>query len=244
MIPISGLTWLFNGAVSLLIAWRLHKTYLGSQDQEKPVLKYFVLFFLNMGIFLIAIFIPHIAVFNHKYAYLFPKIMAWAHDGPLHVFLYIAFAYIVSVPLRLYFPKIRGPYFVFIIVAGVITVAFTTYFAPQYPSRFDSSSGLTFLAHHPLVGKVTERTLAIISFAPAIIIFLIKGLPSPHKFVRIRSLLFIFGFVMMAVAGPLNAAADTAKEVLLGNTLTLIGFLFIAAGIFYKREWVEEAPGL
>ena len=238
-IPISGISWLVTGLVALTAGFKVRQS--SRQHPEDGALRSFMWFFIFIGLFLLSLALPHIALLSSNSSSLFRFLMTWfSHDGPPHMFLYISFAFIASTPFQLYYPKLRKPVFVFLILVGFSILVFTMINVPYYPTKFDPVSGVTFPNHHPVQEKIIDPMYSRVSFLPAILIFLFKGLPSPKRVVKIRSILFVLGMVALAIAGPLNAAADTSMEVIRANIFSLAGFLLLATGVFYRVEEVKE----
>lgn len=240
LVPLTGISHLLDGLVFIWIALKLNKAMRedGAKDLSQ---KYFMGFFASTGIFQVLMGLPHFLLY--KSSELFPQAMAWAYiDG--HIFLYLALALTISVPLQLYFPsqqKLKTLIFSFFLIFGTV-ITFLNILNPNTPV-FDANSGITFLNASPLIGKLIP-IIAILSWVPAGVIFIYKGIKARHdRLVFVRSMLLGVGLLMLVVFGPLHDIATTASQYLVADIFTMVGFLTMASGVFYQQKPVEEELG-
>lgn len=231
MIPISGLVWFTISLILFVIGFEIRQVSFRRQE-ENLNLKYFMWFFIWNGIFQLLLSLPHLTLLKANTVHLFPSFMAWAYMDA-HIFLYLALAYLASIPFQLYFPKLSKPAFAFVVLGGIVVTILNILF-PNTPV-FDARTGITLLNASPVVGRAIP-VLALIGFAPVALLFLIKGLPSPQRFVKIRSLLLGLGLITIIIGGPLHDYADTVFKAIVADVSSLSGYLIIASGVLYRRE--------
>lgn len=237
LVPVTGIFHFLDGLILIWAALKIKKALINSPTEDLSK-KYFMWFFACTGIFQVMIGLPHLLLFSDKG--MFPQALAWSYTQG-HMFLFLALAFTIMVPLQLYFPdrkKLKKVVFTFFLLFGaVITVI--NIFLPNNPV-FDEKSGLTFFNADPIVGRLIP-IIVVLSWGPSAIIFIYKGIRSrSNRLVLIRSLLLGIGLLILLVFGPMHDLAKTTLQFFVADIFTMLGFLTIAAGIFYREASVEK----
>lgn len=233
LVPITGITHFLDGLILLWAALKIRKTLINNSVEDLPK-KYFMWFFTCTGIFQVMLGLPHLLLFSNKD--MFPQAIAWAYTEG-HIFLFIALAFTIMVPLQLYFPSkktLKKIIFSFFLLFGaVITVI--NIFLPNNPV-FDEQSGITLFNADPMVGRLIP-IIVILAWGPSAIIFIYKGIRSrSNKLVLVRSLLLGIGLLMLLIFGPMHDVAKTSLQFIMADIFTMLGFLLTAAGVLYSPE--------
>lgn len=234
LLPLTGLTHLIDGAVSILLGIKLWHA-LKAEKESAVAKKYFAYFFLFLGIFQLILALPHLSLYFNPGS--FPMLMALALIIG-HIFLYIALAFTLLASLELYLSnkKIKYAAFSAITLLGAF-ITYTNIIKPNNPI-FDTKTGITLLNANPAVGQLI-LIIVLLGWGVSAIIFIYNGI----RLYRINNnatacnLLIALGLIFLIMGGPLHDIAKKSVHYLIADLLVLIGFMLMASGVFY---WTEE----
>jgi hypothetical protein len=233
LVPLTGITHFLDGLVFIMIGLKLSRN-LAKENFKDLALKYFMWFFILLGIFQTIMGLPHIVLYSQQST--FPRLMNWGYIIG-HVFLYLGLAYAIVMPLQLYFPsrpKLKQLVFYFIIIFGII-ITLLNLIKPNAPV-FDQTSGSTLLNVNKLVGALIG-IITTLSLLPAAVLLIYNGWRlRSDRFVLIRSLLMGGGLLIALFFGPLHDRAQTALAFMAADIGTMFGILLTAAGALYRRQ--------
>jgi hypothetical protein len=217
----------------MTIAW----VYIGRRINEtrlavaKPI-RLLHRFFVFMAIFFAFMFTPHLLI-NIQPA-LFPQAMAWGYVIG-HIFLYIAFTYIMRVTCAIV-PQLASKEKAVIVVAAFFNVAITALNAQTMiwgiQPAYDTVRNITQLNASVIVGAAIG-IFALVSLLPAAILFLVIAVKGKGGH-RIRSLLLGAGLVIMTIAGPLHDVALNWQQFLIADIFTTLSIILIGSGVVYR----------
>lgn len=171
--------------------------YFSYRKYRNQSVGYFLRFYFYLGIFFLLYAAPGI-FFNDliltEYSFQFALI-----------FLYLALSYFISIPLELYYPRIRK--YVFWLIVLLIPLVFVINLANFKPASEFYSSSLQYVFWDslilPQIRYLTALVVALVSLGGAAL-FIVKGLKSEERFLKIRSLLIGSGVIMLMLASFLN----------------------------------------
>jgi hypothetical protein len=231
-IPLTGVSTL-TGLVVMTIAWifigrRISATRLAV---AKPI-RMLHRFFAFMAIFFAFMFSPHLLIYTHPA--LFPQAMAWGYVVG-HIFLYIAFTYIMRVTFTIV-PQLANKEKAVMVIAAFFNVAITAINAQTMiwgtQPAYDSVRNITQLNAAVVVGAAIG-IFALVSLLPAAILFLVIAVKGKGG-QRVRSLLLGTGLVMMTIAGPLHDVALNWQQFLIADIFTTLSIVLIGSGVVYR----------
>lgn len=223
-IPLTAVSHISMSIVTFFVASRLFAT------KKRGETRSFGVFFLLASIFTFLIALPHIYLLFSKDQNTFAKIMDLGYIVG-HIFLYLSLAVFIRIPLQWIYPKLKNLGTAFFLTLGAVTTILNV-MRPGSPV-FDSSTGLTLLNVDPLVGKFVAIT-AILAWVPAGIYFIVKGIKTHEKVVRVRALFIGIGLLVAIIGGPLHDVAKQTIHYLIADIVALAGFSIIAIGVLYK----------
>ncbi len=232
-LPLTGIVHLVTSAMIYACYLKLNSTYKNMQTKDEAVknLLYFVLY---IDIFQFLMAIGHLPVlFNDMglfyYTFNFGYIVG-------HAFLYISEAYIILVPMYLYFSQVDYKkygviYFRLLIVFGLfITIVNFAY--PLSPV-FDERSGVTIFNVPPYVsGLIPVITLISVVFSG--ILFLANSVKLQGS-ARAKAIILGISMILIVVGGPLHELAKNIFEYFLADLLVVVAFFVMMVGIYYEQ---------
>ena len=228
--PLSALNWLLIGFITAWVALRLF-----SSDRKDSQLNTFNLFFILFSLFIsimafahFPLFLPH-STANHE---LFSKIMHWGYAVG-HIFLYLALAVFVRLPLNWASPRLKNLGSAFFLLLGGLTTVLN-FLMPSLP-EFSHATGVTLLNVNPLVGKLVALNV-VLAWVPSAIYFIVKGARSREKIIRRRALLLGTGLLIATIGGPLHDISQQAIMFFIADVVVLAGIVILASGVMYKEE--------
>ena len=170
-LPLTGLTHLIDGVISILLGIKLWHDLKAKKDNA-AARKYFVYFFLFLGIFQLILALPHLSLYSNPSS--FPMLMTLAFIIG-HIFLYLALAFMLLVPFELYFPnkKIKYAAFLVIMILGAF-ITYTNIIKPNAPV-FDIKTGITLLNADPFVGQLI-LIIVLLGWGVSAIMFIYNGI--------------------------------------------------------------------
>lgn len=232
-LPLTGLVHLTTSVMIYACYLKLNGLYKNMQMKDEA-LRNLLFFILYIDIFQFLMAIGHIPVlFNYTdlfyYTFNFGYIVG-------HAFLYLAEAYIILVPMYLYFPhddykKFGIAYFRLLIAFGfIITVVNIIY--PTNPV-FDEKSGVTIFNVPPIVaGLIPVITLISVGFSG--ILFLTKSAKLQGK-ARVKAAILGVGMILIVIGGPLHELAKNIFEYFLADLLVVAAFFVVMFGIYFEQ---------
>lgn len=231
--PITTLMTLV-GALCSLGSWALITQRINqSKKSVGPQVNYLRNYFLNIGIFCVILFIPHLILTVNPAS--FPKTMAWGYIIG-HIFFYIAALNIVRLTFSMV-PRLARKEWaalaVGITAALAITIVNIQTMAYGTMPYHDFEKHVTFFNAAPAVGAgiALFATLAVL---PAAILLIINGVRNPGR--RLRSFLLGGGFFITMVAGPLHDVAKSWQLYMVADLVSIVGIVIITVGVLYRLE--------
>ncbi len=223
-----------SGSLVMLSSWAVIgqriKTSLGDIS---PQIKMLQRFFLCMGLFCLAIFLPQIALNLQPTA--FPKAMAWGYIVG-HVALYIGLISVISLTFSMV-PRLASKQkyaiTIGIIMSVVITILTIKTMAFGTLPVYDAHRSVTLFNVAPVVGTLIAL-FATLSVLPAAILMILNGVRNPGA--RARSFLLGGGLFVIMTAGPLHDVAKGWQLYMIADIVSIVGFVFLAWGILYRFE--------
>lgn len=229
-----------TGAVHLATSIMIYLCYLKLNALYKamPVkdeaLKSLLNFILYINIFQFLMTIGHFPVLLNEmglfyYTFNFGYIVG-------HAFLYVAEAYIILVPMHLYFSekeyrKYGSGYFRFIILFGLV-ITVINIANPTNP-EFDEKSGLTVF-NVPSVVAGLIPVITLISVGLSGMLFIAKSVQLQGG-ARVKAAILGFGMILIVIGGPLHELAKNTFEYFLADFLIVVAFFVVMLGIYYEQ---------
>ena len=232
LIPISGLSFVLDAIIYFAIYFivRHHAKSL----QIAPSVKYWEIFFLNMGIFLTIMVLPYIFLYTNPAMFSGTAALALVL-GRIPLFIAIASTARLFT-LFIWRTKTNPIYYLWLAIGAAIFVVHI--FLPSHPV-FDPVSQITIQNTHPLIAKIVPIYVTI-TWLPLAILFFVNGIKNPAT--RTRSFLLALGLVTQMIAGPLHNIAQSAQISLLADGLTLISNSILLLGVLHKSNRQENTP--
>lgn len=233
ILPLTGIVHLVTSAMIYACYLKLNSTYRNMQTKDEA-LKNLLCFVLYMDIFQLLMALGHFPLlFNDLdlfyYTFNFGYIIG-------HAFLYLAEAYIILVPMYLYFSqgdfkKYGVIYFRLLLLFGMfITIINFAY--PLHPI-FDERSGITIFNVPPYVsGLIPVITLISVGFSG--ILFLAKSTKLQSK-ARVKAVILGISMILIVVGGPLHELAKNIFEYFLADLLVVLAFFVMTVAIYYEQ---------
>lgn len=235
LLPLTGLTHLVDGIISILLGIKLWRDLKIKTEKESIVArKYFVYFFSLLGIFQLMLALPHLSLYSNPSS--FPMLMTSAFIIG-HVFLYLALAFMLLVPFELYFLNKKIKYAVFSVIALFGTfITYTNIIKPNTPV-FDTKTGITLLNTDPAVGQLI-LIIVLLGWGVSATMFIYNGikLRRGSNNAIVRDLLIASGLIVLIMGGPLHDIAKKPVHYLIADLLLLVGFILMASGVFYRTK--------
>jgi hypothetical protein len=212
---------------------KLNKTYKDMQIKDEA-LKYLLWFILYVDIFQILVGIGHLPILFGMtdifyYTFNFGYIVG-------HIFLYMAEAYIVLVPMYLYFSKSDFEkygvnYSRFLLIFGAI-ITIINVMMPTNPV-FDEKTGVTIFNVPSLVANLIP-IITIISVGFSGILFLAKSVKLQGS-AKVKAIILGVGMIMIVIGGPMHETAKNIFEYFLADFLIVVAFFIVMLGIYYEQ---------
>lgn len=230
---ITALMTLF-GALVMLLCWALVGVRIrqsaSAAGQQIRLLRGFFLF---MGLFCVAIFLPQLTLNSNPD--FFSEAMAWGYVIG-HVFCYIAFTYVLRLTFSM-IPRLANKQSLAItigILANIIITA-VTIFTMVYSTQptYDAERSVTLFNVAPIVGALIGL-FALVCVLPAAVLFIINGVRNQRA--RTRSFLLGGGLVFIMISGPMHDIATSWELYVTADILSIIGFIILTSGIVYRFD--------
>jgi len=153
-----------------------------------------------------------------------------------HAFLYIAEAYIILVPMYLYFSekeykKYGVGYFRFILLFGLI-ITVINIINPTNP-EIDEKSGLTIF-NVPSVVAGLIPIITFISVGLSGLLFIAKSAQLQGS-AKVKAAILGVGMILIVIGGPLHELAKNVFEYFLADFLIVVAFFVVMLGIYYEQ---------
>ena len=233
LLPLTGLTHLINGIVSILLGIKLWSDL--KVEKENVATKiYFVYFFLFLGIFQIIMALPHLSLYSNPGS--FPMLMTLAFIIG-HIFLYLALAFTLLASFKLYSSNKKIKYVIFVVITLLGSfITYTNIIKPNTPI-FDTKTGITLLNANPAVGQLI-LIIVLLGWGVPAIMLIYNGikLRRGSDNTLARDLLIALGLIVLIIGGPLHDIARKPLHYLIADLLLLIGFMLMASGVFYRAK--------
>lgn len=233
LLPLTGIVHFVNSLMIYACYLKLNATYKNMLEKDET-LKYLLWFVLYVGVFQFLMGIGHLPIlFGMKDAFYYTFNAGYIVG---HVFLYVAEAYIVLVPMSLYLSRKNYEKYgrvysrMLLMFGGAITVI--NLLLPAGPV-FDERTGVTVFNVNSLVaGLIPVITLMSIGYAG--IIFLIKSSKLQGS-AKIKAIILGVGMIIIVIGGPMHETAENIAEYFIADFLIVLAFFIITMGIYYEQ---------
>lgn len=232
-LPLTGIVHIVNSAMIYVCYLKLNKTYKNMQTKDEA-LKNLLWFILYVDIFQFLVGIGHLPILFGMtdifyYTFNFGYIVG-------HVFLYMAEAYIVLVPMYLYFSKDDyekyGLNYSRLLLAFGAVITIINIMMPTNPV-FDEKTGVTLFNVPPLVANLIP-VITIISVGFSGILFLAKSAKLQGSS-KIKAIILGIGMIVIVIGGPMHETAKNIFEYFLADFLVVVAFFIVMLGIYYEQ---------
>lgn len=209
-----------------LILWRSYKIY------GNPSAKWLMIASWLLAAGYVVIALPRLAFSFQNPA------MLWAF--PLsHVFFFSALAFLSLIPISFRFPG-KEKYVLYPLLVGAIVL--TAWLAVNF--SYDSVLAVSYLAYWYMEPKLAWGTagvlLAILLFSASIFFSAIFN-SRYRRGIKIRSLLFAVGLIVVAVGMGMTYLWTSSAKYPLHQFIDIIGFILVLVGALYRPE-ARPAP--
>jgi hypothetical protein len=227
---------LLIGSLGMLISWAIVSMRI--RKSPTPVSQQVRLlrgFFLFMGLFGISVVsVPQYVLLTNPSQ--FPIQQGWAYIYG-HIFFYISVMYITCLTFSM-IPQLanKQKYAVIgVAIAGVIVTCLTiaTMIYGTLPS-YDAENNVVKLNAAVIIGAC-YGILALVSYLPASILFIINGFRAHERQARVRSFLLGTGLFLIIIAGPLHDLATNAQQYVFADLLyVILAVPLLTVGTVYR----------
>lgn len=230
MIPLVSILNMVSALIFIGISLKLYFSYKKSGDQT---LSYFWKAFFFYTAVLVALGLPGLILIT-------PVSIGVALN--IHpIFGFLALAFLVSVPLKLMgYETARKIIFGALVFFGALFV-FLSFLNWKDPVTFFQEG--QFVYWEDARGVLVNILLGIfygLSVLMTIVFFLIQGLRSSDKFVRIRSLIISAGLLCIFLAVAFNFILGASAQVyitsIIATVFNILAAALVMAGIYYKKK--------
>jgi len=209
----------FASGLSVLIAWR---------RQRMPYLKSFAIFFIAFAFQLLFISLAT-GLFS-----IGSRIDIWFWLIG-HMFMFIGVSYFVRFAVQIRFPYLGLTRIVFglILFFSLISLIILSLNVSKMDCYFTEQGIHKFRV--PLVSSITIGVFTAVSFLSSFVLLISGILTVKSRFVKIRSLIFVLGFLMLAIGGPMYNFIETLFWYFLANGLLVAGSIMMLLGIYLRK---------
>jgi len=238
-LPITGVSQTFDTVV-LTLSWlivrnRIHQ----AKGPLVPTVDHMYRYFGYFAIFNLFMSLPYLVL--PVQAGLFPSFMAWGYVIA-NVFLLMSLSHISRMTLQM-LPRLERFDRLAMWLWGGLTLVMTVLNAMvigmQYQPTFDSVTRVTHYAIPSWMGAMLGM-ISFLAYLPAIGAF-VYGAYHQKAAARVRSLLLIFGLLIIMVVGPLHAVAANWQTFLLADVLNMVSLALLTTGVIYRFKQQGEA---
>lgn len=227
VLPLSHIDLFGITILCFWIAYRIRRQVVSEHATEQ--IQDFIYFFFLMGLFFLFLAAPGITLLPYPDSY--GPAAAWGYRLA-HIFLYIAIAYFVRIPLSWYKPSLKNAASIAAIVLGIIATGIALRSAIQITLL---ESGITIWNPDPLLGFLIIA-ISLLGWVPAGAYFIYKAISFDERVNRIRSLLLGIGILLMVAGGPFHNITQDSLVIFIGDLILLVGTAVIALGVFYRHN--------
>ncbi len=223
-LPITPLIDLVISIICIFCSYKLYTSYRDS-DHKRIVLLFFAQGYFSLIFSYFCFSLPRLLVPEQSLVLGIGFVMAQA-------FLFVAVAFFAKVTV--YFINIQWVQRVFwiVVVAAAIAVMLNVIYF-NYP-EYNRATGITNWNINPIVGLASTVIFAGV-LVPSTIFFFRQGFQSQDKVVKTRSIVIAIGLLFLMITAYAYYTATTQFAALTSDLLSLVSFLIIFFGIFYKR---------
>jgi len=215
---IAALTFFISG-LSVLFAWR---------RQRMPYLKSSATFFIIFGFQLLFISLA-MGLFSTESRI---NIGLWLVG---YMLMFIGISYFVRFVVQIRFPYLGLTRIVFslMIFLSLISLTILSLNAAEMDCYFTEQGIHKFRV--PLMSSITIGVFTVIGFLPSLTLLIGGILTIKSRFVKIRFLILILGFLMLATGGSMHNFIEAPFWYFLANSLLIIGSVMMLLGIYLRR---------
>ncbi len=223
-IPLSPLLLFLNTIVCFACGGKLYGVY--RRDQSNKVVDHFVKAYIFFAVAYLFFSLPWLLIPQERF-YLGVMMILGS------LFLFIAYGYLTMTTTFFLDPlRYRVSFFLFLLLASVVLLVDIAFFS--FP-LFDNASGLLDW-NLDTVPRIASAVLLLSVVVPSALYFLLQSFSSPNPIVRTRSLLLLFGFLLLSAAAVLVYSVKPLPLLILATSLSTLAFLVLFLGVYYKRQ--------
>src|SRR3989338_8484379 len=199
-----------------------------TKSYGSPSFKYWQSYFLNMGLFVSIVSLPHLWLLFAPEQFL--AAAKWALSfGRLFLLLAVA-STARLLALFIWEQKTKLIYTTWLLLGCIIFILNIIY--PSAPV-FGHTQKMLINNAHPIIG-ITMPIYVSAIWIPLAILFIRSGIK--NKKIRTRSFLLAAGLITQSISGPLQGYANSPQLIILSVIFTTISGTLILAGILYKAR--------